>query len=153
MNARALRRLRPESGIDDNADGRVAEPEGIADDSRGDGRRTRTPSDSFWRRRALIAVTVGATSLEAAILILVAPYSARGLAPQVAAPAPFGVFHDLRWLLVYHRSWIALVVELVALLIFRSTIDSVLLRAAWPRDLARQSFGASIRRSLGFTAV
>ena len=101
----------------------------------------------------LLAITVGASSVEAAILLLVAPHSARGLAPQVVAPAPFGVFHDLRWLLVYHRSWLALAVELLALLVFRATVDTVLLRAAWPRHESAPSFAPSFRRALGFTAV
>jgi hypothetical protein len=101
----------------------------------------------------LVGLTVGASSVEAAILVLVAPHSARGLAPQVVAPAPFGTFHDLRWLLVYHRSWVALAVELAALLLFRAAVDTVLLRAAWPRDVEPPVFTASFRRALGFTVV
>jgi hypothetical protein len=117
---------------------------------------TSSPSrtnDTLWAHRVLLTLTVGAASIEAAILILVAPYSARGLAPQVVAPAPFGVFHDLRWLLVYHRSWFALAIELFALLLFRATVDTVLLRAAWPLGIPRPTFAASFRRALGFTAV
>ncbi|MBV8949310.1 MAG: hypothetical protein JOZ99_00425 [Actinobacteria bacterium] len=107
----------------------------------------------LWAHPLLVVLTVGAAALEAGILVLVAPHSARGLAPQVVAPAPFGVFHDLRWLLVYHRSWLALAVELVALLAFRATVDALLLRAAWPRGLTPPRFTTSFARVLGFTVV
>src|ERR1700738_1065590 len=121
--------------------------------TRSDGAAPSSRRDGLWSHPMLLAITVGASSVEAAILLLVAPHSARGLAPQVVAPAPFGVFHALRWLLVSPRSWLALAVELLALLVFRATVDTVLLRAAWPRHETAPSFAASFRRALGFTAV
>src|ERR1700736_7091974 len=76
--------------------------------TRSDGAAPSSRRDGLWSHPMLLAITVGASSVEAAILLLVAPHSARGLAPQVVAAAPLGVLHDLRWLLVYHRSWLAL---------------------------------------------
>src|SRR3984893_18970895 len=88
--------------------------------TRSDGAAPSSRRDGLWSHPLLLAITVGASSVEAAILLLVAPHSARGLAPQVVAPAPFGVFHDLRWLLVYHRSWLPLAGALVGPLLVRA---------------------------------
>ncbi|HEY7135739.1 MAG TPA: hypothetical protein VIB48_11790 [Acidimicrobiia bacterium] len=109
--------------------------------------------DGVWQHPVLIALAVGLSVLEAGILVLVAPHSSWGLAPQVVAPAPFGAFHDLRWLLVYHRSWFALGWELAALLVFRGTLDALLVRAAWPRGEERPPMFVSFRRAVIFTAV
>ena len=75
------------------------------------------------------------------------------MAPQVVAPAPFGVFHDLRWLVVYHRSLPAFFVELAALLLFRSALDALLVREAWPARLERPSYLLAWSRTLAFTFV
>ena len=81
---------------------------------------------------ALIVLAVGLPVLEALILGAIGASDAQALAPQASAPAPFGVFHDLRWLLVFHPSWHAFALELAALIAVRSTITACLLRAAWP---------------------
>jgi hypothetical protein len=80
----------------------------------------------------LIVLAVALPVLEALILGLIGASGAQALAPQASAPAPFGVFHDLRWLLVFHPSWHAFALELAALVVVRSGITAVLLRAAWP---------------------
>ncbi|MBV8235083.1 MAG: hypothetical protein JO075_05205, partial [Acidimicrobiia bacterium] len=71
----------------------------------------------FFVRRRLIALAMALPVLETAILWAVGMESALGIAPQVSAPAPFDVFHDLRWLLVYHRSWVGLLLEGVAFVV------------------------------------
>jgi hypothetical protein len=80
----------------------------------------------------LIVLAVALPLLEALILGVIGASGAQALAPQASAPAPFGVFHDLRWLLVFHPSWHAFALELTALIAVRSTITALLLRAAWP---------------------
>ncbi len=80
----------------------------------------------------LIVLAVALPLLEALILGMIGASDAQALAPQATAPAPFGVFHDLRWLLVFHPSWHAFALELAALIVVRSTITALLLRAAWP---------------------
>src|SRR5437763_7902355 len=85
-------------------------------------------------RPRLIAIAVGGPVLEAAILWAVGLDSALGIAPQATAPAPFDVFHDLRWLLVYHRSWVGLTLEAAAFVAFRTAITAFMVRAAWPDD-------------------
>ena len=87
---------------------------------------------SLGAHPGLILLAVALPVLEALILGVIGASGAQALAPQASAPAPFGVFHDLRWLLVFHPSWHAFALELAALIVVRSTITALLLRAAWP---------------------
>jgi hypothetical protein len=87
---------------------------------------------SLGAHPGLIVLAVGLPVIEALILGMIGAANAQALAPQASAPAPFGVFHDLRWLLVFHPSWHAFALELAALIVVRSTITALLLRAAWP---------------------
>ena len=89
-------------------------------------------SPRFLVRRRLIAMAVALPVIETAILWAVGMETVLGIAPQVSAPAPFDVFHDLRWLLVYHRSWAGLVLEAIAFVVFRTLVTTVMVRAAWP---------------------
>jgi hypothetical protein len=87
---------------------------------------------SLGAHPGLIVLAVALPVLEALILAVIGASGAQALAPQASAPAPFGVFHDLRWLLVFHPSWHAFALELAALIVVRTTITALLLRAAWP---------------------
>ncbi len=75
------------------------------------------------------------------------------LAPGVTAPAPYGVYHDLRFLLTYHSSWAAFAVEAVAMLAWRSALDCGLIMLAWPAGQPRPAAGAILRRTAAFTLV
>src|SRR5205814_10243905 len=99
--------------------------------------------------RNLLAVAVGAPVLEAAILWAVGLETTLGIAPQVTAPAPFDVFHDLRWLLVYHRSWLGLAVEAAAFVAFRTVMTVFIVRSARPAGDEPPPF----RRALGHSAL
>src|SRR4029077_3264079 len=68
------------------------------------------------------------------------------------ALGPFGVFHDLRWLLVYHRSWFFFVVELTAAILVRGALIGIFVHEAWPDDVERPPARASIVRGILFTA-
>jgi hypothetical protein len=103
--------------------------------TRAAGRRGRAMAcgcPSLGAHPGLIVLAVGLPLIEALILGMIGAANAQALAPQASAPAPFGVFHDLRWLLVFHPSWHAFALELGALIAVRSTITALLLRAAWP---------------------
>lgn len=104
-------------------------------------------------RGRLVAVCAGAAVLETLIVGLVAPSSSLGLATQVTAPPPFGVFHDLRWIVVYHETWLGLALEMLAFLVFRSALTLVCLRAAWPHDVPAEPLAVTTRRSVVFTVV
>ena len=83
---------------------------------------------------APFVATAGIAAAEAILVLALAPRGAAAITPQITAPAPFGVYHDLRWLLVYHPSWFVLVVGAIALVAFRASLDTLLVRAAWPHD-------------------
>lgn len=102
---------------------------------------------------ALVVASAALPAIEAALLVAVGPASAAALAPQVAAPAPYGVFHDLRWLLVYHWSWISFALLAAVLIAARAAIDVALVRAAWPRGLDRPGWREMLRHSARFTAL
>lgn len=113
-----------------------------------------TPApDRIWRRWRLLALCVVPATLEAAVLAIAGFGSSAGFAPQVTAPAPLGVFHDLRWLVVYHDSWQSFGAELVGVLVFRSLLDALIVREAWPEGVPRPPFATTLRRTLVFTAI
>src|SRR5947209_1312728 len=86
----------------------------------------------FLVRRRLIAMAVALPVVETVILWAVGMETALGIAPQASGPAPFDVFHDLRWLLVYHRSWLGLAIEALAFVVLRTAVTVFMVRAAWP---------------------
>lgn len=101
----------------------------------------------------LLVLAVGLPVVEALILGVVGTAGAQALAPQATAPAPFGVFHDLRWLLVFHSSWLAFALELSALVAVRSAITALLVRAAWPVAVPSPSPARLAGGSVLFTLV
>jgi hypothetical protein len=99
----------------------------------------------------LVAVALALPVLEVSIVWATGLRSGLAIAPQITAPEPFGAFHDLRWLLVYHWSWASFVVEAIAALAFRTAVVTVMVRAAWPRDDAHvPSLGRTVRHAAGF---
>src|SRR3954452_2791729 len=104
------------------------------------------------RRRLVVVcvlVAVGETLLVSSLL----PASSVALATQASAPPPFDLFHDLRWLVVYHDSWAGVAFELLAVLVLRTALLSVLVRTAWPRDVAPEPVAVTVRRSAIYVVV
>ena len=89
---------------------------------------------------------------EAALLCWLAP-PARSLAGQLTAVAPLAVFHDLRWIYGYDRSWLGFAVLLAAVVGIRSALNAALARLAWPRDVPVPGWGDLIWSAAGLTAV
>jgi hypothetical protein len=108
---------------------------------------------SLWSHPALIAVCIALPMFEVALLWGVGLSSALGIAPSVTAPVPFATFHDLRWLMVYHRSWLGFSLEALAMLAFRGGLTALLVRLAWPGGIARPSPLALLRNAVVFTLV
>ena len=52
---------------------------------------------------------MGLVLAETAVLSVLGPVTGLALVPQVSAPTPFDLFHDLRWLAVYPPSWLVVV--------------------------------------------
>jgi hypothetical protein len=105
------------------------------------------------KRWGLLLAAAGLPMLEALLIELFGPPSARALAPQASALGPFGVFHDLRWLLVYHSSWVLFLIELTAAIVVRGALIGFFVRTAWPDDQRRPSARRMYGRSILFTAV
>src|SRR6266581_2460036 len=108
---------------------------------------------SLWSHPGLLAVCIALPMIEVGLLWGVGLTSALGIAPSVTAPVPFATFHDLRWLMVYHRSWLGFAVEALALLAFRGALTALLVRLAWPGGVARPSPAVLIRNATVFTLV
>jgi hypothetical protein len=108
--------------------------------------------EGFWRHRGLIAFSAACATAEAAVLIAFAP-AAKSLAPQVTALPPLAVYHDLRWLLGYNRSWLQFAAGVVVLLLGRSALNTVLVRLSWPRDVRAPRPALTFAVSLAFTLV
>ncbi len=110
------------------------------------------PGREFLAHRGLITLSAVAAMAEAALLCWLAP-PARSLAGQVTAVAPLAVFHDLRWIYGYDRSWLGFAVLLAAVLGIRSVLNAALARLAWPRDVPVPGWGDLVRSSTGLTAA
>jgi hypothetical protein len=107
----------------------------------------------LFGRRLLLASCVLPNVLEAAMLLWRGPVSGLSLAPQATALAPFGVFHDLRWLAVYHDSWLSFVLFAIGLVLARGLLTAVTIREAWPAGRPRPSFSRLVVRGTVFTAA
>lgn len=81
------------------------------------------------------------------------PTAKATLAPQVAAVAPFGVFHDLRWIAVGHNSWPTLGLELVTMLLGRGVLGAVSIRLVWSEGRRRPSWSRLFWRGVASSAV
>src|SRR6266545_3199131 len=108
---------------------------------------------SLWSHPGLLAVCIALPMIEVGLLWGVGLTSALGIAPSVTAPVPFATFHDLRWLMVYHRSWLGFAIEGLALLAFRGALTALLVRLAWPGGVARAGWSAPAARTTGWVAL
>jgi hypothetical protein len=105
------------------------------------------------RRWPLLALACAPPMLETIALRATGQLSSLGMAPHVTAPAPLGLFHDLRWTLVFHSSWRGYALEMVALLVFRTALTSALVLAAWPAEEPRPPAGRAVRTALLYVVI
>jgi hypothetical protein len=112
----------------------------------------RRHAEGFLRHRGLIALAVGGAAVQAAVLTVLAP-AARPLAPQVTALPPVAVFYDLRWLFGYNRSWYGFALMYAALVLARAALTAALIRLAWPQQLPRPAWAATIGCCIIFTVT
>lgn len=101
----------------------------------------------------LLVLAVVPAALEALLVATIGSSGAAALAPQVTAATPFDVFHDWRWLLVYHSSWPAFTLEVLALVAVRSALMGGLVRAAWPAALDRPAWRDQLRATVRVTVL
>jgi hypothetical protein len=100
----------------------------------------------------LVVACVLLPGVEALALVALGLRGSVPLAPAVTAPAPFGVFHDLRFLLVYHSSWGAAAVGTLALLAWRTVVEAGLDLLAWPHDVPRPRLRSLLGKGASFVA-
>jgi len=105
------------------------------------------------RSRLLVALCVVSSVTETLLVAAFLPRSSLALATQATAPPPFDLFHDLRWLVVYHESWLGFASELVAFVVLRGALLTVLVRAAWPTDRPLEPLAVTARRSVLYVVV
>ncbi|MFZ0667884.1 MAG: hypothetical protein WAM97_19205 [Acidimicrobiales bacterium] len=105
------------------------------------------PKVSYW----LLLLCVVPPIVETAIVLLLIPGSAPTLAPQASAVAPFGVFHDLRWLSVYANSWLTFGLLAGATLVVRGVLTALSVRLAWPATTSPPAVGKLMLRGVGST--
>lgn len=80
---------------------------------------------------------------ETALLLAVGPRGAAALGPQISAPPPLDLLHDLRWAATYHKSWLSLGLELAAILALRSLYAAWIVRQAWRQGPGAAAPGAA----------
>jgi hypothetical protein len=86
----------------------------------------------FDRRDLLAGIAVGVPVLEASLLFALGLTGGLGLAAQATAIGPFGIFHDLRWLFVFHDSVLGFTLGAAVAVSGRALLSAVVVRAAWP---------------------
>ena len=101
----------------------------------------------------LAALCCGLVVVETLALLRLDAGPALALAPQIAAPAPWGVFHDERWLLAYAGSWPALIGGAVLLIALRGALTAAMVKAAWPKTAEPLSWRKALARGVSSTAV
>ena len=114
--------------------------------------RARPPAGGFLRHRGLILAAAGGAVAEAGLLTLIAP-AARPVAPQVTALPVLAAYHDLRWLFTDSQSWLGFAAVLLAALLVRAAVDTVLLRLAWPRELQPPKLSRAFWSCMALTVV
>lgn len=116
--------------------------------------RWRRFGGSVWGRRALlVALTAAPAGVEASATRLTGFIATPYIAPQASALWPYGTFHDLRWVLVYHHTWAGFIGESLAAITARGVLCTALTALAWPVNVPRPSLGDLARRNLLFAAV
>jgi hypothetical protein len=110
------------------------------------------PAEGFLRHRGLIALAIAGAVAEASLLTVFAP-AARPIAPQITALPPLAIFHDLRWLFGYNRSWYGFELAYAALVFAQAAISTVMMRLAWPHEQARPTWAATFGRCVIFTVI
>src|SRR5699024_5414229 len=79
--------------------------------------------------------------------------SAAGLSPAASATPVLGVFHDLRWLYVYHDSWWSFAAEVVLAVALRAAFLTAVAHAMWPDGTAKPPIRDTLRHTVAFTVA
>ncbi|QGN49993.1 hypothetical protein ACN26Y_29685 [Micromonospora sp. WMMD558] len=100
------------------------------------------------RLAVLLAMAAILPMVEAAVFAVLGFQAVRGLSPQVTAVWPYGTYHELRWLFVYHRTIPGFILAFVAISALRGVLSAGLAALAWPAGTPRPSRHWLIRRNI-----
>ncbi|MFG3687086.1 hypothetical protein [Micromonospora sp. NPDC047740] len=104
------------------------------------------------RLLALLGITAAVPLAEVVVLVLLGFIPAEGLAPQSTAVWPYDSYHDMRWLLVYHNSWLMFGSGLLGLIALRGVLSATIVSLAWPAHAPRPPYRALLLRNVGVAA-
>ncbi|MCZ7435302.1 hypothetical protein O7598_02740 [Micromonospora sp. WMMC241] len=94
------------------------------------------------RLLGLVALAAAVPVLQNVLFLMLDFQSAEGLSPQGSAVWPYDSYNDMRWLLVYHNTWQAYAVGLVAAIVLRGLLSAALVSLAWPAESPRPAGGS-----------
>ncbi|TYC20849.1 hypothetical protein FXF52_29120 [Micromonospora sp. MP36] len=101
---------------------------------------------------ALLGITAAVPLAESLALVLLGFIPAEGLAPQVTAVWPYDSYHDMRWLLVYHNTWLLFGAGLLTLIALRGVLTAAIVNLAWPTHTPRPPYRDLLLRNVGVAA-
>ncbi|MFG3421650.1 hypothetical protein [Micromonospora sp. NPDC048063] len=105
------------------------------------------------RLAALLGIAAVVPLAEVLVLMPSGFVTAKGLAPQISAVWPYDSYHDMRWLLVYHNSWLTFWAGLLGAILLRGVLSATLVGLAWPARVPRPPYRALLRRNLEVAAL
>ncbi|WP_211842065.1 alpha/beta hydrolase [Salinispora arenicola] len=100
------------------------------------------------RLKVLLALAAVLPAVEATIFAVLGFQAVRGLAPQVTAVWPYGTYHELRWLFVYHRTIPGFLLAFVGISALRGVLTAAFASLAWPTTVPRPSWRWLLRRNI-----
>ncbi|ASW57153.1 hypothetical protein [Plantactinospora sp. KBS50] len=101
----------------------------------------------------LLGITAAIPLLATALFNALRFPGAEGLAQQSTAVWPYDSYHDMRWLLVYHDSWLVFGLGFAGAVVVRGVLSAVLVRLAWPRELHCVSLRRLVVRNLAIALL
>nr|WP_232533930.1 hypothetical protein [Plantactinospora sp. KBS50] len=102
---------------------------------------------------ALLLLTAIPAAVESVALAAVGFPAAQGFAPQATAVWPYDIFHDLRWILVYHDTGWLFLAEYLAVIGLRGVLTAVTVALAWPAEVPRPTLRSLLGRNTAVAAV
>lgn len=104
-----------------------------------------------WRQLVLLCALVNVA--ESAVVMLADPGTRPQLAAQASAVAPWGLFSDLRWVVVFNSSWAQGAALLAGVLLARGLLNALMTALAWPERVPRPRAARLVARSLYGTVI
>lgn len=99
----------------------------------------------WWQ---LVVICALVNLVETVAVMLADPGARPQLAAQASAVSPWGLFSDLRWLVVFNTSWLQMATLLGGIVVARSALNALMTSLAWPDNVTRPAPGRLFFRSV-----